>query len=212
MRSLGHSVYICDPKLGPTDQSRAVLLTSRTMEIFALNGIADHFLKEAIIAQGMEAHYKGSSFGTISVATTDLTPFPQMTLLVQEKTEAILIHLLEKMHASSNDKAVEWQTEVCGYFQHNDHIEVQVRNVSDDTNRTSTIQCRYLIAADGSHSTVRKKHGDWKYEGYSVDTQFVLADIALEGNDANQVTNYRAHAFMHPTGKSHLLHVYVLYS
>ena len=200
MRCLGHSVYICDPKLGPTDQSRAVLLTSRTMEIFALNGIADYFLKEAIVAQGMEAHYKGSSFGTISVATTDLTPFPQMTLLAQEKTEAILIHLLEKIHSSHDDKAIEWRTEVCGYSQHDDHIEVQVRNVSDDTNRTSTIKCRYLIGADGSHSTIRKKHGDWKYEGYSVDTQFVLADIALEGSDVDRVTNYRAHAFMHPTG------------
>lgn len=209
MRCLGHSVYICDPKLGPTDQSRAVLLTSRTMEIFALNGIAEHFLKEAIIAQGMEAHYKGSTLGTISVATTDLTPFPQMTLLVQEKTEAIFIDLLEKMHSSNDVKAVEWRTEVCGYSQHDDHVEVQVRNVNDDTNKTSTIQGRYLIGCDGTHSVVRRKHGDWKYEGYSVDTQFVLADIALEGRDVDRVTSYRAHAFMHPTGESYSLHAYI---
>jgi 2-polyprenyl-6-methoxyphenol hydroxylase-like FAD-dependent oxidoreductase len=49
----GHSVVIVDPKPGPTDQSRAILVTSRTMEILDGKGLASDVLKEAFLSSGM---------------------------------------------------------------------------------------------------------------------------------------------------------------
>lgn len=63
MVQLGHSVFLCDKKQGPTDQSRAVLLTARSMEILENRGIAHHILKEAVILQGMQIHVEGAKVG-----------------------------------------------------------------------------------------------------------------------------------------------------
>lgn len=49
----GHSIYICDPKPGPTDQSRALVVTSRTMEVLEARGLADEVLSEAFISSGI---------------------------------------------------------------------------------------------------------------------------------------------------------------
>jgi 2-polyprenyl-6-methoxyphenol hydroxylase-like FAD-dependent oxidoreductase len=56
----GHSVAIVDPKPGPTDQSRAILVTSRTMEILDGKGLASDVLKEAFISSGMRMIRNGS--------------------------------------------------------------------------------------------------------------------------------------------------------
>lgn len=65
MARMGHLFYLCDKKSGATDQSRAVLMTARTVEILARLRIAHHFLKEAIICQGTQAYADGDKVGII---------------------------------------------------------------------------------------------------------------------------------------------------
>lgn len=52
----GHTIYCVDPKPGPTEQSRAVLVTSRTMEIFESVGVAEEILFESYLASGIRIH------------------------------------------------------------------------------------------------------------------------------------------------------------
>ena len=59
MVSLGHSVLLLDKSSGPTGQSRAILMTSRTLETLDNRGIAHHFLKEAVITHGSQAFSQG---------------------------------------------------------------------------------------------------------------------------------------------------------
>lgn len=59
MASRGHSVYCVDPKSGPTDQSRAILITARTMEILEARGLAAEVLSEAFIASGVRIFRNG---------------------------------------------------------------------------------------------------------------------------------------------------------
>lgn len=62
MAKLGHSIYICDKNEGPnTNQSRAVLVTSRTMETLANHDIVQHFMKVAAFTQGVEIFSNGHS-------------------------------------------------------------------------------------------------------------------------------------------------------
>lgn len=55
----GHSVCIVDPKSGPTDQSRAILITARTLEILENKGFAADILYESFAASGMRLFRKG---------------------------------------------------------------------------------------------------------------------------------------------------------
>lgn len=69
MAKRGHSVYICDPKPGPTAQSRAILITSRTMEILEARGLADEVLSEAFISSGIRLFRQGQIVSVTSVCS-----------------------------------------------------------------------------------------------------------------------------------------------
>jgi 2-polyprenyl-6-methoxyphenol hydroxylase-like FAD-dependent oxidoreductase len=56
----GHSVYCVDPEPSPTDQSRAILITSRTLEVLERRGLASDILSESYIASGMQIFRNGS--------------------------------------------------------------------------------------------------------------------------------------------------------
>jgi 2-polyprenyl-6-methoxyphenol hydroxylase-like FAD-dependent oxidoreductase len=60
LSKMGHSVAIVDTKPGPTDQSRALLVTARTMEILDAKGLASDVLREAFISSGMYMHRNGA--------------------------------------------------------------------------------------------------------------------------------------------------------
>lgn len=59
MATLGHTVYCVDPKPGPTDQSRAILITSRTMEILEEKRFASAILSEAVVLNGIKIFRNG---------------------------------------------------------------------------------------------------------------------------------------------------------
>ncbi|KAI9499420.1 FAD binding domain-containing protein [Zychaea mexicana] len=189
MAKLGHSVYICDPKNGPTTQSRAVLLTPRTMEVMANHNIAHHLLKEAIVVQGVQIHVQGSKVGTMDV--TGDTSFPQMTCLAQDITETVLIRLV-------GSDCIAWHTQLIDYSQDEDHIEAIVRHTG--TGFETKVLARYIIGADGSHSVVRKKTENWNFVGYSMATRFGMGDVALTGKDASKLPYTRANGFVHSNG------------
>ncbi|KAI9261425.1 FAD binding domain-containing protein [Phascolomyces articulosus] len=190
MIQLGHSIFICDPKNGPTTQSRAVLLTPRTMEVMENHNLAHHFLKEeAVVVQGVQMHVKGSRVGTLDVIGD--TSFPQMTCISQEITEAVLIRLV------GTDR-IAWHTKLVDYSQDDSQIEAVV--VHTETGVETKVQAKYIIGADGSHSTVRKKNGDWKFVGYSMATRFGMGDVALGGNDTSKIWTTRANGFLHTDG------------
>lgn len=56
----GHSVYCVDPKPSPTTQSRAILITSRTLETLERRGLASDILSESYIASGVQIFRHGS--------------------------------------------------------------------------------------------------------------------------------------------------------
>ncbi|KAI9314422.1 hypothetical protein BX666DRAFT_451923 [Dichotomocladium elegans] len=188
MIQFGHSVYICDKGKGPTTQSRAILMTSRTIETLANRGIAHHFLSKSIMTPGVQVFSAGRKVGTIN-AVGD-TPFPHWTCLPQNRTEEIFESILPK-------GIIHRETQVIEYKQHADHVCVAVRHRNGET---TTVCARYLIAADGAHSTIRKSTPGWTFDGYSVATRFAMADAVLDGKDAGLFMNERVNSISHPKG------------
>ncbi|ORY99425.1 FAD binding domain-domain-containing protein [Syncephalastrum racemosum] len=174
LTSLGHSVYICDKKSGPTLQSRALVMTARTVEVLENKGIAHHILKEASIAPGVQTFINGAKTSTIDM--TGDTKYPQATIVSQDKTETILGRLLRQRKVD-----IHWDTEVRDYMQHDNLVAVVITHEGKEY----VIKTRYLVGADGCHSAVRKRGDDWTFKGDALNMRMALADVVLGGPDGD---------------------------
>lgn len=119
------------------------------------------------------------------------TVFPQLTCVPQSDTERVLASLIEKSNT------IHWNTKLVTYTTHHDKITAII--TKDNGKTTQRIQGKYLIGADGSHSSVRCQDTTWKYEGYSSDIQFALADVVLSGSDLDMVKD-KYNIFYHTKG------------
>ncbi|ORX46719.1 FAD/NAD(P)-binding domain-containing protein [Hesseltinella vesiculosa] len=179
---LGHSVYILDKKSGPTDQSRAFLLTPRTMEILQHHGIAYRILQQSLSTRGGYMCLNGQTIGTAFFQEVD-TVFPQLTMLGQSSVETIFVEELAKLNQS-----VAWNTSMEKYEQQPDQVVVHI-TLPDGT--TQVINAKYLVGADGSHSRVRKLDPTWTYEGNRIRSKFALADLEFEGPDVKTYRDFQ---------------------
>lgn len=92
---------------------------------------------------------------------------------------------------------IHWNTKLELYTEYDKLVTAVL--VKDDGKTTENIQGKYIIGADGSHSTVRKNGLTWTYEGYSSNTQFVLADVVLSGPSLDIVKD-KFNIFYHSDG------------
>ncbi|GAN00992.1 monooxygenase FAD-binding protein [Mucor ambiguus] len=177
----GHSVYICDQKQGPTSQSRAFFVTARSLEIFENNGIAHRLLQEAYVLRGAKLFIEGCETTSIEADDVGEAIFPQLTSIPQSRTESVLASLIEKQ------ATIHWNTKLESYTTNDDSDFVTAVIVHGDDKTKETVQGKYIVGADGAHSTVRHLDPTWTYEGYSANTQFALADVMLSGPSMNAI-------------------------
>ncbi|CAO3648268.1 unnamed protein product [Mucor fragilis] len=175
MAQRDHSVFIVDPKLGPTDQSRALLITSRSMEILESKGLAADILREAFAYSGMRMFKNGAIVAQVDACGD--TPFAHSTVLMQGKTEQVFANRLSE----DTDCKMHWGTELVSYTQDEHGVKSIVRDIH--TNQEQLVESTYIVGADGCHSRVRKGNPDWTYDGVAIQTKFVLADLTLRGAD-----------------------------
>lgn len=117
------------------------------------------------------------------------TVFPQLTCIPQSDTELVLASLIEQTNQ------IHWNTKLVTYTPHQDTVTVEIQK--DQTTRK--IRGKYIIGADGSHSTIRSQDSSWEYKGYSSDIQFALADVVLSGTDLDLVKD-KYNIFYHTKG------------
>ncbi|QOH65235.1 FAD-binding monooxygenase [Bacillus amyloliquefaciens] len=146
----GLSVRLVDKAPHSFRGSRAKGVQPRTQEIFEDLGV----LKEAH-SEGGTYPFMGIHLGPITVPlrmqkrkkVTHDVPYPNVLLLPQYRTDAILHRLLDRLGLS-----IEFDTAIISFEQ-------------DDNGVTTTlstgekIRSRYLVGADGGSSTVRKAAG-----------------------------------------------------
>ncbi|AFH61081.1 FAD-dependent monooxygenase [Paenibacillus caseinilyticus] len=130
--------------------SRAKGVQPRTQEVFEDLGI----LGEAL-AEGGAYPLAGLHLGPITVPwrmiqrnkPTPDVPYPNILLLPQLRTDALLHRLLDRLGLQ-----VEFSTAVEGFEQDAD-------GVTGTLSSGEKIRCRFLVGADGGSSTVRKAAG-----------------------------------------------------
>jgi 2-polyprenyl-6-methoxyphenol hydroxylase-like FAD-dependent oxidoreductase len=176
---LRHGVQpiIIDSKHGPTDQSKALAVQARSLEIYRQMGVIDRILTNGKQAGGVAFNQEGKVLAELSLANTGEgeTKFPFIHLYQQSKNERLLLDFL-----TVNCCPVYWDTNLISVKQDQAKVEVQLQSAAE----TVTLTCDWLIGADGAHSVVRKQlqipfNGDtYAHEFYLIDAEITNKELS----------------------------------
>lgn len=168
----GVEPIIIDERNGPTNESRAVVVHARTMEIYDQLGIANEALLQGAIVQKVQfiignKKVQQVPFGNIGEG---LSPFPFILVLEQNKNEALLYKKLQ-----NEGGLVNWDTELLSVQEEENYVRAVVRKGED----TYDIVADYIIAADGAKSPTRHAL-DVPFIGDTYEQIFFVADTRVE--------------------------------
>jgi 3-(3-hydroxy-phenyl)propionate hydroxylase len=133
---------------------------SRTIEILDQRGIADRFLAEG---QTVPA----ASFANASVDISDLpTRHPYTLALVQSQIERILTDWIGELGVP-----IHREREVVGFAQDASGVDLHLAD-------GAPMRARYLVAADGGRSTIRKAAGI-EFPGWDATRSTLIAEVEV---------------------------------
>jgi len=170
----GTRVLIIDRHSGPAQQSRAIAVQARTLEIYAKLGIADRAIELGKKGTGANMWAEGRWMARIPVGEIgqDLSPFPYVLMLGQDDNELIMGERLRDWGIE-----VQWNTELHAFEQGADGVTATLRQ-QDGTPRT--VSAAYLAGCDGAHSAVRQLSGI-AFPGAPYEQVFFVADTEATG-------------------------------
>jgi len=182
----GLKIRIVDQVSKPTDQSRALAIQPRTLELFEKMDVLDEMMRRGLRVKALNVYEKGKRIGGMSLDSLD-TPYPFALILPQSETEKILIGRLEALGGKVErpaailrvDKNVAPCSALCAHA---------------DGSR-ETISAPWIVGCDGAHSIVRQSL-NISFQGAKFSEGFGLADVVAKVPlDPRQL-----HAFLSPQG------------
>ncbi len=158
---------VVDRLVAGANTSRAAVIHARTLEVLEPLGVVP-----TLVARGIEARrftIRDRDRVLVPIGFGDLpTRYPYALMVSQAVTEAVLLDRLHELGGS-----VLRPRSLADVAQH----DSGVRATLDDG---SMLHARYVVGADGMHSTVRQ-HAGIAFDGGSYGEAFVLADVRLHG-------------------------------
>jgi 2-polyprenyl-6-methoxyphenol hydroxylase-like FAD-dependent oxidoreductase len=164
----GRSVAVLErwPAINPS--SRAFATMARTLEVLDARGIADDLLAHAHKAPGV------TIFGGGRIDLTHLdSPYQFAMITPQTNVDQALT-----AYAIAQGAEILRGIEVVGLDQDADGVTVTARPHGDHAKDRTLWRARYLIGADGAHSTVRSLVVA-DFPGKTILSSIVLADVKL---------------------------------
>jgi len=160
----GVRCLVLERRSGLRDDSRAICLHTRSMELLDLRGLADRFTGAGLAVPSFPLGLKGAviKFGRLD------SDFPYLLDIPQSQIESLLA-------ARATELGVEfrWSCEVVGIEQ-DDH-EVRVKLADSQVERAD-----YVVGCDGIRSFVRQTLGI-PFPGVPNPGSVMLADLHLDG-------------------------------
>jgi len=170
----GRSVAVLErwPAINPS--SRAFATMARTLEVLDARGLADDLLAHAHKAPGV------TIFGGGRIDLTHLdSPYQFAMITPQTNVDQALA-----AYAAAQGAEIVRGFEVVGLDQDADGVTVDARPRGDHAGSRTLWRARYLIGADGAHSTVRTLVGA-DFPGNTILSSIVLADVKLAHGPAD---------------------------
>jgi 2-polyprenyl-6-methoxyphenol hydroxylase-like FAD-dependent oxidoreductase len=168
----GVAVQIVDKLTQPTDESRAIAVHARSLDMLARMGAVDELIATGVKAGAMELYSGHNKLFRVPLDSLD-TAYPFSLNTPQTETERVLTR-----HLSSLGVTVERGVELTQLTQHDDAVQVTVRHANGTV---ENIAVPWVIGADGAHSPVRHLVGA-KLAGSFVGERFLLGDVDAEHN------------------------------
>jgi 2-polyprenyl-6-methoxyphenol hydroxylase-like FAD-dependent oxidoreductase len=181
----GVRVRVIDKLAQPTDQSRAVAVHARSLDMLDRMGIVDEMLDTGIKAIAMQLYAAGRQLFRVPLGEVD-SAFPFTLTTAQTETERVLGEHLESLGVT-----VERGVELVALSEDDDGVHLNLQTGGSTEQATAS----WVIGADGARSTVRKLVGT-KLSGSFVGERFLLGDVDAEhGLDLDSM-----HTFFSPDG------------
>jgi len=170
----GVRAMIIDRHSGPAQQTRAMAVHARTLEIYAKLGIAERALElgRRGNAANMWAEGKWKARIPLGDIGKSMSPFPFVLILGQDDNERIMGD-----HLRNWGLAVQWNTELTGVNQEPSLVTATLKQPDGSTRK---IQAAYVAGCDGGHSTVRELSGI-TFPGAPYEHVFFVADTEATG-------------------------------
>jgi 2-polyprenyl-6-methoxyphenol hydroxylase-like FAD-dependent oxidoreductase len=182
----GVTVRIVDKAPARTDKSKALVLWSRSLELFDDAGYVEPFLPAGFPAHGAQISTGKEIVARVSLESVD-SRFPYALMIPQSETERILEERL-----ASRGVTVERSVELTAFSDEGETVEATLKK-ADGT--LETLEADWLVGCDGAHSSVR--HGlAFAFEGSTQESHWALADGHISGLEPND----RLHIFWHRDG------------
>ena len=171
----GIRIAIVDRHRGPAEQTRALAVHARTLEIYRWLGVADEALALGRKGDAINLWSRGRKaarlpFGDIGKGQS---AFPYVLMLGQDDNERILGAKLRALGVE-----IQWRTELTAFTQHADHVEATLR-LPDGA--TGSVTASWLAGCDGAKSAVRELSGIG-FPGAPYEQVFFVADTVATGN------------------------------
>ncbi len=171
----GVRVAIIDRHAGPAQQTRALGVQARTLEIYAKLGIVNRALELGKRGTGANLWAQGRKMARVPIGETGakITPYPFILILGQDDNEKIMGDKLRELGVS-----VQWETELVGLAQEPDKVTATLK-MPDGSSRTIT--AAWVGGCDGAHSSVRELSGI-TFPGAPYEHVFYVADTEATGS------------------------------
>jgi 2-polyprenyl-6-methoxyphenol hydroxylase-like FAD-dependent oxidoreductase len=170
----GVRAMIIDRHSGPAQQSRAMAVHARTLEIYDKLGVAERALELGRRGNGANMWTQGKLSARIPLGEIgeSLSPFPYVLMLGQDDNEHILGDKLRDWGMS-----VQWNTELVALQQHRDRVTATLKQPDG---QLRTLDAAYVAGCDGARSSVRELCSIG-FPGAPYEHVFFVADTEATG-------------------------------
>ena len=150
--------------------SRAAVIHARTLEVLDALQVTDRLRAEGHVMPRFVLRDRDRALTTLRFDRLP-TRYPYTLMIPQYRTEAILLNRLRELGGDVCRPAL-----VCDVRQDDAGVAV---TVGDEQQPPKVIHARYLVGADGMHSTVRE-HAGIAFTGAAYAQSFVVADVRMD--------------------------------
>ncbi|MGD9573044.1 MAG: FAD-dependent monooxygenase [Thermoleophilia bacterium] len=159
-------VRIIDLLPAPTDESRAIIVHARSLEMLDRVGVRAELDTTGVHTGAMEFHADGKALARLDLDTVD-SPHAYSLVTAQTETERVLGGHLERLGVT-----VERGVTLTGLEQDDSGVRATVAGAGG----AEEIAAGWIVGADGGHSTVREQVGD-RLSGSFEGERFLMGDV-----------------------------------
>ncbi len=180
----GVEVRVLDKRPSRPDETRAIGIHARTLEVLHQLGIVDEFLDLGHRVEGVIFHLDGRRRAQVRFGALD-TPYPFLLTLSQEQTQRILDQRLDSLGVS-----IERAVEVLDVHYDTDGAELAIAVPGEERERS--LHADWVVGCDGVNSIVRRRLG-LAFDGEDYGQDWLMAEVKTDW----PMRSDRFHIFAH---------------